>query len=375
MTLKNKIHILEFLIVLFSNNYNIFGYITSKTSSEIVEIPDPPEPTTQSQRTNCPHLQTGLLLWNDPSTWSGKGLPSEGDDVTLPSNSKVLVSQSIPYNLGYITVPESSELIFGEDEAGIEIHTDGIDVKGALHMGSETCLIEKNVRVVLHGSRPNDIYDNPKPMKFKGISVTGNGVLNLHGKRYFRTWTRLAETVLPGSKKIILQHNVNWESGHEIVLVTTAVKDAREFNRNEVVLVDYVEPHPLEELGSIVHLKSAVEYSHLANKGYQAEVGLLSRKIVIAGGNDSDPSDPDPGNCSDYRSKWGNKDVQCPKKELTGFGGHIIMANGGKGYVEGAELYKMGQTNVLGKYPIHFHLLGNSCPGCYFRYSSVYRSY
>lgn len=375
MNLKNKAHILEYLIVLLSSNYNVSGYITSKTSSEIIEIPDPPEPATQSQRTNCPHLQTGLLSWNDPSTWSGEGVPSEGEDVTLPLNSKVLVSQSIPYNLGVITIPESSELIFDENEEGIEIHTNGIDVKGALHMGSETCLIEKYVKVVLHGSRPDDIYENPKPMSFKGISATGNGTLNLHGKRYFRTWTRLAETVLPGSKKMILQHNVNWESGQEIILVTTAVKDAREFNQNEVIIVDYVESHPLEELGSIVHLKTAVEHTHLANTGYQAEVGLLSRNIIIAGGNDSDPSDPDPGNCVGSRSVWGNKDVQCPNKELTGFGGHIIIANGGKGFVEGVELYKMGQTNVLGRYPMHFHVLGNDCPGCYFRYSSVHQSF
>jgi hypothetical protein len=35
----------------------------------------------------------------------------------------------------------------------------------------------------------------------------------------------------------------------------------------------------------------------------------------------------------------------------------------------------MGQTNVLGRYPMHFHLLGNSCSDCYFRDSSVHRSY
>ena len=37
-------------------------------------------------------------------------------------------------------------------------------------------------------------------------------------------------------------------------------------------------------------------------------------------------------------------------QQLTGFGGHMIIANGGKGFVEGVELYKMGQTNVLGRY-------------------------
>lgn len=47
----------------------------------------------------------------------------------------------------------------------------------------------------------------------------------------------------------------------------------------------------------------------------------------------------------------------------------------GKGYVEGVELFRMGQTNVLGRYPIHFHLLQDDCPGCYFKDSSVHRSF
>jgi hypothetical protein len=52
----------------------------------------------------------------------------------------------------------------------------------------------------------------------------------------------------------------------------------------------------------------------------------------------------------------------------------VVVHLGGVGYVEGVELYRMGQTNVLGKYPMHFHLLGE-CPQCYFRYSSIHRSY
>ena len=64
----------------------------------------------------------------------------------------------------------------------------------------------------------------------------------------------------------------------------------------------------------------------------------------------------------------------CEDKELTGFGGHIVVRNGGKGYVEGTELYRMGQTNVLGRYPMHFHLLGE-CPECYLRDSSIHRSF
>ena len=77
-----------------------------------------------------------------------------------------------------------------------------------------------------------------------------------------------------------------------------------------------------------------------------------------------------------FCERWGgDKAVQCSNKELTGYGGHVMIHGGGKGYVEGVELHRMGQTNVLGQYPMHFHMLENSCNDCYFRHSSVHRSY
>jgi hypothetical protein len=51
----------------------------------------------------------------------------------------------------------------------------------------------------------------------------------------------------------------------------------------------------------------------------------------------------------------------------------MILA-GGVGFVEGVELFRVGQTNVRARYPMHFHLLGE-CPTCYFKDSSVHRSY
>mmetsp|Transcript_20206 Transcript_20206/g.29973 ORF Transcript_20206/g.29973 Transcript_20206/m.29973 type:complete len:875 (-) Transcript_20206:1551-4175(-) len=163
----------------------------------------------------------------------------------------------------------------------------------------------------------------------------------------------------------MLQHQVNWEIGQEIVIITTAVKDSIEFHENEIRTVTAVAHNPTADVGAAVVLDSPVTYRHVANSGYQAEVGLLTRTIRIQGSeSDSEPVDPDPLNC----------DGPCPGKELTGFGGHIMVHSGGIGKVAGVELYRMGQTNVMGRYPIHFHLLGD-CPECSFTDSSVHRSY
>jgi hypothetical protein len=141
MNLKKVNLILSLLVYRYA-----LGYITSENASETISIPDPPEPDISdggNARTNCPHLQPGLLNWDDENTWNGLTLPSPGTDVTIPTDSKVLVSKSVPYVLGIITVPESSELIFGEDVSGIEFDASGFSVNGALRAGSETCRMEK----------------------------------------------------------------------------------------------------------------------------------------------------------------------------------------------------------------------------------------
>lgn len=357
----------------FTNDAKI---VTAEESSENVVIPDPPEPTEDrvgEDRTECPHWANNLLDWHDPVTWGGI-VPTSGE-VALPSNSKVVVRRTIDGNLGTITVPTSSELIIGENEAGIQISSTGIDVQGALRAGSETCRIETPIEITLRGARPADATTNPPDTVRKGISVTG--ILDFHGKRYYRTWTRLAKTAEPGDRSLFLQHAVNWEPGQRVVLVTTAMKDSREWHHNEELTVDELSESAPPGVGAVVRLQSPVVYEHVAiRRGYQAEVGLLSRTITVRGdAHDSEPTDPDSGDCTGSKSYYGDRSVPCPNRNLTGYGGHIIVHNGGRGYVEGIELERMGQTNVLGRYPMHFHLLGDGCQDCYFRDSSVHRSF
>jgi G8 domain len=345
-------------------------FITS--SSERITIPDPPVPV-EAVRQNCPHLDFDLLDWEDAGTWGGV-VPTTGD-VQLPDNSRVIIRQSVSGVLGVIKIPETSELVIGENPDGITLDVGGIDVQGKLTAGSETCRLTTTVTITLHGSRPNDAAINIRDGTYKGISVTGE--ISLHGKRFYRTWTRLAKSVLTGDTVLMLQHQVNWQPGQSIILVTTAMKDSREWHQNEVHIVIGVVVDPTPGVGAAVYLKRPVQHTHVANSGYQAEVGLLTRSIKIQGAaGDSEPIDPDPLNCRDSdRNMHGDQAKPCPNTELTGFGGHVIVYGNGMGYVEGVELFRMGQTNVLGRYPMHFHLLGDSCQHCYFRESSVHHSF
>ena len=279
-------------------------------------------------------------------------------------------------------MPATSELIIGEDTVnGIEIDASGIEVLGSFIAGSESCRIETPITITLHGSLPEDRNINGTSLTaiptYKGISVRG-GSLNLHGKRYSKTWVRLAETIRPGDDKAHLQHPVNWEVGQQVVLVSTAMRDDRAWHQNEVRTITAIVSDP-GGVGSIITFDEPCWNTHIANLYYQGEVGLLSRTIVIQGSADSqDADDVDDGTYEDSKRRYTVHQVRSapdPNKNLRGFGGHIMIWADGKGFVEGVELYRMGQTNFLGRYPIHYHRLGNSCDGCYFRDSSIHKSF
>jgi G8 domain len=345
--------------------------------SERIKVLQPPKPAVwqQSSRTNCPHLQSGLSDWHQPRTWPNLRIPRAGDNVTLPSNRKVVIRKSILRTLGTVTIPPTTTLIIGEAANGILIDANGFDVKGSLVAGSDTCLIQTPVAITLHGKRPANAVQTRPTETYKGISVTGT--LDLHGKRYYRSWTRLAKSVNPGDKVLFLQDFVNWQVGQRIVLVSTALKDSREWHQNEVLLIAKVDTQPVANVGASVTVSTAIKYKHIANSGYQAEVGLLSRTIKIQGSaTDSEPTDKDPLTCMVPvgEERYGDTRMPCGYTEITGFGGHVMIHGKGRGYVEGVEFYRMGQTNVLGRYPIHFHLLGN-CPSCYVSASSFYHSF
>lgn len=168
-------------------------------SARHVDLPQPPIPMDLASRENCPQDDApNLVSWE--SLFESSSFLKPGQDVTLPENTRVLVSSSISTRLGILTIPSTSALIF-EDHSNsnldggssmIELEVAGMDVQGQLIAGSETCRYEHtSLRITLYGNRPENSATLPPP-HVKGISVSNGGRLELHGKRYYRTWTRYA---------------------------------------------------------------------------------------------------------------------------------------------------------------------------------------
>ncbi|XP_075063895.1 cell migration-inducing and hyaluronan-binding protein isoform X2 [Mixophyes fleayi] len=131
----------------------------------------------------------------------------------------------------------------------------------------------------------------------------------------------------------------SWRAGDVIVVASTdySMYQAEEF---KVLPCRACTPNQVKVEGRAKYLHIGEEIDGV---DMRAEVGLLSRNIVIHGEMED----------SCYNS------VVCKYFDFDTFGGHVKIARGFKAvHMEGVELKHMGQQ-TMGHYPIHFHTAGD----------------
>lgn len=272
--------------------------------------------------------------WSNPATWGGS-VPSAGAAVEIPAGKTILLDTSPP-PLKSVTV--KGTLLF--EDRDLEFKAGWIMVHGRLQAGTEQQPYRRRAVITFTG---NDPSENVMKMGTKGLMVMG-GVLELHGEARGPSWTRLAQTAFAGATSLTLEEAVGWRAGDRLVIAST----------------DY-DPHQAEEVsvtsvsGKVVSLAAALRYTHWGEKQYyanvevdeRAEVGLLTRNITLRGDDSSAASK---------------------------FGGHIMVMSGGQARVTGVELTLMGQQAILGRYPMHYHLLGDTT-NLFFKNSSIHHCF
>ena len=273
------------------------------------------------------------VRWSDPGTWPGGAVPVEGAAVTIPQDRTVLLDVSPP-PLASLTV--EGALAF--DDQDLNLTAGYILVKGTFRVGTTNEPYRKYATITLTGSP-----DAPS-VEGMGSRVLGvlNGTLDLHGEPR-AGWTRLAATAPAGATTLSLASAPEWRAGDKLVVASTDFDPTRA----EVVTV-------VSRSGSNVTIAEPLVYSHYGELqtiegrtlDERAEVGLLTRNIVIQGDSAS---------------------------SAAGFGGHI-MGMAGTMRVEGVTLHFMGQRNLLARYPMHWHMMG-PVDGQYFARSSVWKSF
>ncbi|MEM9844972.1 MAG: G8 domain-containing protein, partial [Pseudomonadota bacterium] len=169
------------------------------------------------------------------------------------------------------------------------------------------------------------------------------------------SWTELSQTADAGSNQLVLTEDTGWEVGDQIAIASTSDDwtESEEFTVTAVsadgMTVTLDRPLQHTHRGETVTYDNGQTGSDFVEWDVEvrAEVALLSRNVTIQGDEDSVED---------------------------GFGGHTMIMEGAEQHISGAEFFRMGQEDILGRYPIHWHMLGEAT-GQYVEDVSVHHSY
>ena len=282
----------------------------------------------------------------------------------------------------FFLLVDGGTVIF-DDTRDIHLQAEHILIakNGSFMVGTEEKPFEHKAIITLHGnvtSKELPVYGA------KSISLR-TGYLGLHGQHVMNTWTRLSQTAEAGASEIHVSVAVpDWKVGGEIAIASTS-KSLRE---NELVRITGVTND-----GQTIQIEPALKYKHIAltqtiagrTVETAAEVGLLSRNVVIRGSENENwkdaleqcPEDYNPDQFATQTCFEGNYGRPFGSDE---FGVQIMVHSNKKdshlarAHFNHIEIYNAGQAYRMGRYPIHFHMDGD-VSGSYVEGCAIHRSF
>lgn len=248
-----------------------------------------------------PVVATRLGQWTDTATWGGRR-PAAGSSVVIPPGIKVVYDAADSGSLKSLDIQGTLEFW---PQTSLRLASRMITVSGKLAVGSEAQPFpaDKTATIVLTGASSQALTDD-------GLRVNG-GTLDLHGAAA-ATWTRLASPAKKGDDRLVLEKPVDWKPGAEIIIAPTS-DDPKEAETRRVA----------EVKGDIVILETPLSHAHRAEEGIGAEVGLLTRNVVVSGVSPTQ-------------------------------GGYVVLTGNAVGRIENVEFRDLGRSGVRGQYPLFF---------------------
>jgi hypothetical protein len=307
-------------------------------------------------------------LWSDPGTWEGGKLPKAGEFVQIQAGHAVTYDVSADAALRMLHV--AGTLRFSREkntrleaglikvepgdtttEEGFNCH----DVRATTPTGSPVPALEIGTP---EAPIPPGITATIRLRLFPGTDAQTLPAITVcsarwdaHGAPMERTWLKLAAPAGIGDTRLTLEQPASgWKKGDRILVTTDQLQGpgpGASFRRTSG------RPKPIgtEERmivsidGPVVTLDRPLEKSHRCEGIQRCEVANLSRNVVV---ESADPSGPR---------------------------GHTMYHHGSSGGISYAEFRHLGKDGVLGKYPIHFHLVRDTMRGSGVLGASVWDSH
>ena len=280
--------------------------------------------------------------WESADTWAGGKTPVPGDTVLIrPGHRVVYASNS---DKAYRSIHIGGTLVFDPDkdtvlavgllkiQPGENTAEEGFDCdahletpkegepKPALEVGTPDAPIRKSAIIRL-------VYFDGMDKESCPAIVCCSGQMDFHGARMSRVWLKLGADAKKGESTITLSELVTgWRVGDKVIVTGTKDPDERDgrFFTEEATIkgID----------GAKVTLDKALAFDHTGTGDYRGEVANLSRNVVV---ESADPAAR----------------------------GHTMYHRNSAGSISYAEFRHLGKEGVLGRYAIHFHLVGNTMRG------------
>ena len=337
--------------------YNSITFTTPPRNNDIMDFTQP----LQIFISGYGNVYTDILnfryldRWSDTATWGGEFIPANGETAYIQNCDILLDVPNI--NLNTLVIENGS--LIAEDVRDYHLSAKNIMVRsGSFIVGTENSPFTHNFVLTLTSTR----YDPTLPIFGNKVLAIMEGNLLLQGIPRNPVWTVLQQSAKIGENTITVAGPIDWVAGEEIV-ISSSSSDYTQSERLKIVSVDKTKPLlPVITLSNpllFFHYGVIETYGTSDTIDMRAEVILLTRNIVVQG--DSLTTDDE---------QYGAT-IMITSMDMDM---NLGSANPFYGKIAYVELRKVGQAFQLGRYPIHFHMIGD-VTGSYVKGCSIHDSF
>jgi hypothetical protein len=301
--------------------------------------------------------------WSEPATWEGGKIPAASSRVLIREGHRVLYDVQATEPIRSLTISGTLSFTRARDTR--------LDVGLLRIQAGEDCMEEgfacdahagppdpARPRAALEVGTPEQPIPAGRTALIRLVPVEGldrqscpaivccGGRMDFHGAPLSRTWVKLGATARKGDSAVTLSEPVSgWKVGDRVIVTMTGIAPSSGYSHpGPDPKGTTTEERSIRAIdGTRLTLSAPLAHEHLGAGLYRGEVANLSRNVVVES--------------ADQRLR-----------------GHTMYHRGSAGAISYAEFRHLGKEGVLGRYPTHFHLVGDSMRGSFVIGASIWGS-